>query len=77
MKFVSIPVFEEKGSVKEISVNPDLVLMLIGVPIPTGIFESDGTTPIVKEGTGIVLSNGNVLPCQLDEKEIQKLLEGV
>ena len=74
MKFVSIPVLEKDGNTKDLKVNPIHVVMLVELPIPSGL-TGPGGEPIVKPGTGLLLSNGNVLPTKLTEDNIQDMLE--
>jgi len=76
MKFVSIPAVNETGNEHVLLVNPEQVVMLVKVQIRTGLTAQDGKTPIVKPGTGLMLSIGEVIPTNKSEKEIQEILEG-
>ena len=75
MKFVDLPVVDKNGNSTTIPINPNHVVMLIDVPIPSNITEADGT-PIVKPGTGVQLGD-SILPSPLTKKEVRELLENV
>lgn len=76
MKFIELPIIDKHGNDNKKSfINPELVVMLISLPIPTGMLGPDGETPIVKPGTGVCLINGDVLPCAMTKEDTRKLLE--
>lgn len=75
MKFIEIPTIDSEKNECVATVNPEHIVMLIKFPIPTGMTGPDGKTPIVKPGTGICLTNGNVFPCSMTKQETRKFLE--
>lgn len=70
-----LPIVGKNNRENNPPINIDHILMLDSIAIPTGLTSGDGDTPLVKTGTGIVLSNGMILPCRLSKEEVLVILK--